>query len=68
MSAFLRGIILELQKCQEEYEETLVHFAAASLIEFERELTREHVLKDEIYGSRNGSGYFLFQFLIQSGD
>jgi AraC family transcriptional regulator, arabinose operon regulatory protein len=42
-----KRIILELQKCQEEYEETLVHLLQLLLIEFERELTREHVLKDE---------------------
>lgn len=42
-----KRIILELQKCQEKYEETLVHLLQLLLIEFERELTREHVLKDE---------------------
>ena len=46
-SRIFKRIILELQKCQEEYEETLVHLLQLLLIEFERELTREHVLKDE---------------------
>ena len=42
-----KRIIQELQKCEKKYEEMLVHLLQVLLIEFERELTREHVLKDE---------------------
>ncbi len=63
-----KRIILELQKCQEEYEETLVHLLQLLLIEFERELTKEHVLKDEYMDREMEVAISYFMFLIQSGD
>lgn len=42
-----KRIISELQKCQSDYEEMLVLLLRHLLIVFNRELTREHVLKNE---------------------
>lgn len=44
---YFKRIIIELQKCQRKYEKALADLFELLLIEFERELTREHVLKDE---------------------
>lgn len=42
-----KRIISELQKCQSDYEEMLMLLLRHLLIVFNRELTREHVLKNE---------------------
>lgn len=42
-----KRIIIELQRCQDNYEETLVLLLRHLLISFHRELTREHILKNE---------------------
>lgn len=42
-----KRIISELQKCQSDYEEMLMILLRHLLIVFNRELTREHVLKNE---------------------
>ena len=42
-----KRIILELQRCQEDYEEMLTLLLRHLLIIFHRELTCEHVLKNE---------------------
>ncbi len=42
-----KRIILELQRCQENYEEMLTLLLRHLLIIFHRELTREHILKNE---------------------
>ena len=42
-----KRIIIELQRCQENYEEMLVLLLRHLLISFHRELTREHILKNE---------------------
>ena len=42
-----KRIILELQRCQEDYEEMLTLLLRHLLIIFHRELTRKHVLKNE---------------------
>ena len=42
-----KRIILELQRCQDDYEEMLALLLRYLLIIFRRELTREHVLKNE---------------------
>lgn len=42
-----KKIILELQRCQDDYEEMLTFLLRYLLIIFHRELTREHVLKNE---------------------
>ena len=42
-----KRIIIELQRCQDNYEEMLTLLLRHLLIIFQRELTREHVLKNE---------------------
>ena len=42
-----KRIIIELQRCQDDYEEMLVLLLRHLLITFHRELTREHILKNE---------------------
>ena len=42
-----KKIIIELQRCQDNYEEMLTLLLRHLLIIFQRELTREHVLKNE---------------------
>ena len=42
-----KRIILELQRCQDDYEEMLALLLHHLLIIFHRELTRKHVLKNE---------------------
>ena len=42
-----KRIIIELQRCQDNYEEMLVLLLRHLLISFHRELTREHILKNE---------------------
>lgn len=42
-----KRIILELQRCQDNYEEMLVLLLRHLLIIFQRELSREHVIKNE---------------------
>ncbi len=42
-----KKIILELQRCQDDYEEMLTMLLRYLLIIFHRELTKEHVLKNE---------------------
>ena len=42
-----KRIILELQRCQDDYEEMLTLLLRHLLIIFHRELTRKHVLKNE---------------------
>ena len=42
-----KSIIIELQHCQNDYEEMLVLLLRHLLINFHRELTREHILKSE---------------------
>ena len=42
-----KRIISELQRCQDNYEEMLVLLLRHLLISFHRELTREHILKNE---------------------
>ena len=42
-----KRIIIELQRCQDNYEEMLVLLLRYLLISFHRELTREHILKNE---------------------
>ena len=42
-----KRIIIELQRCQDDYEEMLVLLLRHLLINFHRELTREHILKSE---------------------
>ena len=42
-----KRIILELQRCQDDYEEMLTLLLHHLLIIFHRELTRKHVLKNE---------------------
>ena len=42
-----KQIIQELQRCQEHYEEMLALLLRHLLIVFQRELTREHILKNE---------------------
>ena len=42
-----KRIIIELQRCQDNYEEMLVLLLRHLLIIFHRELTREHILKNE---------------------
>ena len=42
-----KRIIIELQRCQDNYEEMLVLLLRHLLITFHRELTREHILKNE---------------------
>lgn len=42
-----KRIIIELQHCQNDYEEMLVLLLRHLLINFHRELTREHILKSE---------------------
>ena len=46
-----KRIILELQRCQDDYEEMLDLLLRHLLIIFHRELTREHVLKNEYLDS-----------------
>lgn len=43
-----KRIIIELQRCQDNYEEMLVLLLRHLLISFHRELTREHILKMNI--------------------
>lgn len=43
----LKRIIVELQRCQDNYEEMLTLLLRHLLIIFHRELTKEHVLKNE---------------------
>ena len=43
----IKRIIIELQRCQDNYEEMLVLLLRHLLISFHRELTREHILKNE---------------------
>ncbi len=42
-----KQIILELQRCQDDYEEMLALLLTRLLIVFKRELSREHILKNE---------------------
>ena len=42
-----KRIIIELQRCQDNYEEMLTLLLRHLLIIFQRELTREQVLKNE---------------------
>ena len=42
-----KRIIIEFQRCQDNYEEMLVLLLRHLLISFHRELTREHILKNE---------------------
>ena len=42
-----KRIIIELQRCQDNYEEMLALLLRHLLISFHRELTREHILKNE---------------------
>ena len=42
-----KRIIIELQRCQDNYEEMLVLLLRHLLISFHRELTREHISKNE---------------------
>lgn len=42
-----KRIISELQRCQDDYEEMLILLLRHLLIIFHRELTREHILKNE---------------------
>ena len=42
-----KRIIVELQRCQDNYEELLVLLLRQLLISFHRELTRDHILKNE---------------------
>ena len=42
-----KRIIIELQRCQDNYEEMLVLLLRHLLIIFHRELTREHISKNE---------------------
>ena len=42
-----KQIILELQRCQDDYEEMLALLLTRRLIVFKRELSREHILKNE---------------------
>ena len=44
---FFKRVIIELQRCQDNYEEMLVLLLRHLLISFHRELTREHILKNE---------------------
>lgn len=46
-----KRIIMELQRCQDDYEEMLDLLLRHLLIIFHRELTREHVLKNEYLDS-----------------
>ena len=56
-----KRIIIELQRCQDNYEEMLVLLLRHLLITFHRELTREHILKKRIPGSGNEHCSYLFQ-------
>lgn len=47
-----KRIIIELQRCQNNYEEMLVLLLRHLLIIFHRELTREHILKMNIWITR----------------
>ena len=42
-----KRIIIEFQRCQDNYEEMLVLLLRQLLISFHRELTREHISKNE---------------------
>ncbi|MGI6042407.1 MAG: helix-turn-helix domain-containing protein, partial [Candidatus Alectryocaccobium sp.] len=42
-----KRIIIEFQRCQDNYEEMLVLLLRHLLISFHRELTRDHILKNE---------------------
>lgn len=46
-----KRIIMELQRCQDDYEEMLTLLLRHLLIIFHRELTREHILKNEYLDS-----------------
>lgn len=46
-----KRIIMELQRCQDDYEEMLALLLRHLLIIFHRELTREHILKNEYLDS-----------------
>lgn len=55
-----KRIILELQRCQPNYEEMLMLLLRHLLIIFNREITREHILKNEFLDSQMDSAATYF--------
>ena len=59
-----KRIIIELQRCQDNYEEMLVLLLRHLLITFHRELTREHILKNEYLDQEMNTAVTYFSEII----